>query len=271
MPLTNRGGWPYANPPNTQFTLNRQSPQAKGLVAWWPFASMSLRDLAGVEDTAPSAGATIAPTRNGLSLQLDEDGKSVYGVASSRLKIQPPITLHLAGMFTGVPDQYSNVIGVSAHDDGSAPYACYAIFCGTTTLDFGTNKSGTWKDKGEICPMPSAGVPFALTFVISPSGGKAYLNGVAQAPDPGVENTIAFYADSEVSIGAKEVDRNLNLQVQDSRIYNRALSPAEIWAMYDPATRWELYAPVMPRGVVYVPAAAAGIPWVWRQYRQRRV
>ena len=36
MPLIKRGGWPYANPPNTQFTLNTQSPQSKGLVAWWP-------------------------------------------------------------------------------------------------------------------------------------------------------------------------------------------------------------------------------------------
>ena len=44
-------------------------------------------------------------------------------------------------------------------------------------------------------------------------------------------------------------------KIGDVRIYNRALSPAEIWAMYDPATRWELYAPVMPSGMVYVSAA----------------
>ncbi len=41
-------------------------------------------------------------------------------------------------------------------------------------------------------------------------------------------------------------------------LYNRAISPAEIWALYDPRTRWELYAPQVRR--VYVDLGGGGGP-----------
>jgi len=31
-----RGGWPFTGPPNCDFELNTNSPQAQGLVGWWP-------------------------------------------------------------------------------------------------------------------------------------------------------------------------------------------------------------------------------------------
>ena len=42
--------------------------------------------------------------------------------------------------------------------------------------------------------------------------------------------------------------------IHDPRIYNRALGPGEIWEMYDPRTRWELYSP----SGLYVPQLAGG-------------
>ena len=39
IPRTQRGGWPYSQPPNVQFDINRASPQVKGLAAWWMMLS----------------------------------------------------------------------------------------------------------------------------------------------------------------------------------------------------------------------------------------
>lgn len=36
----------------------------------------------------------------------------------------------------------------------------------------------------------------------------------------------------------------INGRIVDFRIYNRVLSPDEVWATFDPSTRWDLYAPV---------------------------
>ncbi len=41
-------------------------------------------------------------------------------------------------------------------------------------------------------------------------------------------------------------------------LYNRALSPAEVWALYDPRTRWELYQPLVRR--VYFDVGGGGGP-----------
>lgn len=42
------------------------------------------------------------------------------------------------------------------------------------------------------------------------------------------------------------------------RYYDRALSDAEIWSLYDPATRWDLYEPVAPPRFWSLPIAEGG-------------
>ncbi len=55
--------WVNRGAPNYPFVLNRESNQAKGLVAWWPTlaskgATNALRDLGGVNDAAFVGGTT---------------------------------------------------------------------------------------------------------------------------------------------------------------------------------------------------------------------
>lgn len=39
------GGWPFPHPPNAPFIINRQSQQAKGIVAWWPTLGQPSNDM----------------------------------------------------------------------------------------------------------------------------------------------------------------------------------------------------------------------------------
>ena len=50
--------------------------------------------------------------------------------------------------------------------------------------------------------------------------------------------------------------------LSDVRIYNRALSAAEVWQQWAPQTRWELYRPLVRR-VWTVPAGGWAYNPVW--------
>jgi hypothetical protein len=53
-------------------------------------------------------------------------------------------------------------------------------------------------------------------------------------------------------------------------LYNRAISPAEMWSFYDPRSRWQLYSQPLRR-LFDVPAAAAGgngSIWWWERFGQ---
>ena len=66
---TIRGGWPFRHPPNIQFTLNTASPQAAGLVTWWPtigsWGKAALKDFARGLD-ADNVGGSPAWVADGL-------------------------------------------------------------------------------------------------------------------------------------------------------------------------------------------------------------
>jgi hypothetical protein len=48
--------------------------------------------------------------------------------------------------------------------------------------------------------------------------------------------------------------------IADVRLYDRILSPQEIWRMWDPATRWELYRPPRRTRAMNSPAE---VPYGW--------
>ena len=88
------------------------------------------------------------------------------------------------------------------------------------------------------------------------SDRRVYVNGVQDGIDT---DPVNVNTPDEVGIGLRHVNVDtdeFNGQITDARFYSRALTPSEIKAMYDVATRWELYE--RPRLVVGVAAPAAG-------------
>ena len=65
MRRTKRGGWPYGQPPNVPFELNKDSPQAKGLVLWGPTLGYPgggvLRDRSGYGNDCAFPGGGADP------------------------------------------------------------------------------------------------------------------------------------------------------------------------------------------------------------------
>ena len=61
-----------------------------------------------------------------------------------------------------------------------------------------------------------------------------------------MEPVITIPALGDNYIFGSIVDYYFNGLTTDYRIYNRALNAAEIYALYNPKTRWDLYKPIAP-------------------------
>ena len=255
MPLTKRGGWSYGHPPNTQFTLNRQSPQSRGLVAWWPMigdrGASTVRNYGRSLDGTYAAGQVSGPSTWGTLPSFDAGGGyvditgfsgtgGIWTFSAWMNSTTASNNQYLADFQTGrlVIAHAANVASISYYDGGwhdiAAAVADSEWHLETWVLNGPANLGIIYRDAVSLGSDTYSGAnPGGAASVI----GARYNGSQAQA-------FLGFMA--------------------DIRIYNRALSAAEVWAMYDPATRWELYAPVMPQFYVLAPAGGWPFSPVWQ-------
>jgi len=116
----------------------------------------------------------------------------------------------------------------------------------------------------------SAGTVYHTIGQYTGSAWQLFVNGrlVAESTTDGPENnSISGVIGALNNNGAYQ--RVWDGLIGDVRVYNRALTPAEVWQLYDPATRWELYKPVMPSEIVF--AGGVTIPLFMHHYRQLRI
>src|SRR3990172_826483 len=80
-------GHRQSRPPTGSFTINRDSPQAKGLVAWWPTLATrggtSMFDLSGYSQMG-AIGSDLSWS------MLGERGPSIYGAAGAAAYVEVP-------------------------------------------------------------------------------------------------------------------------------------------------------------------------------------
>lgn len=230
--------------------LNRNSPQAAGLVNWYPpLASREiyvyLIDRAGKEFTGTLAGnaAYALVPQMGHVLTLDGTGDYVtlpnLGVSGASARtvaawIWTDTTASLRCLyFSGAASaglQFCVYINVSSAGD--------LYFAGNTYDQRSTNGSliavNTWT---HVAVTFTGGTINSTTIAL-------FVNGF-QVAQTSVGSGTANTTNSNYRIGSDTLSagRDWDGYIGDFRIYNRALSPAEIFQLYDPATRWDLYAP----------------------------
>ena len=247
------------------FTLNLQSPQARGLGGWWPTLRWNgdqvLYDLSGyrghgdiVNDTADidyvrheklGTGLDFLNTNrqaNGARVQTPATGVMSQGTLCAW--VQPDI------MPTGAVQLVSNA--------DSANRLYMAMQETQFEIRLGSSSGGL---RGSI----TAG---QLTHVlITWRGGTGYLyqDGVqagASYSYTGVVGTTSgylYFGSYAASGGAYDG------KMWDVRKYNRMLSDAEVFAIY--SKYWELYQPLVPFQIGYIAAGGANypIPYMWQQ------
>jgi len=246
--------WPFA--------LNHLSPQAQGLVAWWPMAlpgGNTLFDLSG----RGFNGALV----NGPTWGADADGNSVLRFDGSDDYVscgQVSITGHITlSVWVSLDALTFHRPFIAKRDDSLSNKVNYAF-------DKDNNNGEIrfyWHDGSQYIVYVSTNAALAINrwyhIVATYETGvtpNLYLNGVALNRTvqlgTGLPALVANAADTRLGsfVGASGDDQALSGFMRDVRIYNRALSDAEVYALFDPTTRYDLYWE-LGRRVTFLPMA----------------
>jgi len=271
MSLPFRGGWPFRNPPNTQFTVNRNSPQAEGLVGWWPTvgqAGVVLRDYSQRNHNGAKSGSvTLAHDTTLGSVFYYEGSNDYYSISDhDDLSANPELSVS-AWVNQENAGAERCVIGKAHPVDGQYEWALH--------LNSGYVRFSTWTLAGNThLYATSSGVELtagrfhlctACVNVDTPSL-SVYVDGRLVATDTSTQSTPYANGTGNVRIGERgDGGQDYIGYIGPVRLANRMWSAAEVYALYDPATRWELYQPV-PRVFVVAkaPAAVEGQPMMLR-------
>jgi hypothetical protein len=223
------------------FRLNKNSMQAEGLLAWFatnrntgsPHVLFDMVNNFVVSQATAAQQPTFTRDSNfGSTISFDGSDKLtstsnfVTGIGS--------------GNFTwacwvypiSAPGTWDGIMGI--HTD-SRP----GLYVRTASTNWGTWFTSLQIDSGNVL---SAGQWYHLAFLRRGTTIYFYENGL-QTPSTGT--TSNSITDTALTLGASSTGTEYgNIRLADVRVYNRALSPSEVYQLYAPQTRWELYEPI---------------------------
>lgn len=255
----------FTKPPlDIPFEVNRASPQARGLVAWWPpIASRGtnvLRDLGGRGLNGvfkgPSEPAWIGDAQFGMALSFD--GSDDYIATTINNLPLTELTIGFWAISTcTIVGSSGRPFGYENSSSGAHGLAMYFPTLTNPTLIMRDNGATYDASFGSIV----IGSWYHYVVAISSLVGTAlYLSGT----QTNLNANAKSYSSADVSfkIGAAGTGASIEAFkgfIGELRIYNNALSPAAIWQMWDPASRWDLYAPIVRWWALGTPAGAVRI------------
>jgi hypothetical protein len=236
------------NPPGPvlePYEINRLSPQANGLKAWFTFRNGVSRNIFNSAAIATVFG-TFGLRSSERGQQLDFNGSTVY----ARLPgdwITNPFSFSAwlwLDTFSGSVD------GVSVWLSCAGSFGFHCGFNGTSGAMQIYNNG--WKTGTGIMPLASW-----HQIGCSYSGGR-----LRMLFDGAIvyDAALTLYSGGSYTYLGLRADASIFFDgmMDDVRFYNRGLSAAEIWHLYDPATRWQLYAPIRRWWAL---SAASGLRW----------
>jgi len=244
MPIY-RGGWPHSYPPNQDFELNQDSPQAKGLVMWLPMGvnrqtgQSHIDRVRGMRFTESGTPEWVTDGERGFSLEFD-DGSSEYLENGNAVVSAAPYTYAalvnsdnagvnqtVLGVGIGGGFQYSRLYLHGTAPGDPVRFQVTDGGGGTITSTTTGYSANTWHHIAAV----AAAADDRAVFI---DGGSKGTSAVARAP-AGLDTT-------RIGTHPALLTDYMSGRISDARIYNRALSDAEVYNLY--SKPWDLYKPV---------------------------
>lgn len=221
--------------------INRESPHAVKLEAWLPaYGGVLIDVLRGLvlTGTRVRQGNTLG----GQSFKFNATGEGAEITTPSYLQLPFPLTVAAWVIATATAGASASIFGVTHNNTDSAPFLSYHLgFDGSSNIVLDGNNGGTYATIGGG-PLTSF-VPALVAGVFGPAaqGALLFKNGLQVANTSSFANPT-YGASSLLHAGNYTgVSRNSNILFLDGRIWSRAFTAAEMWELYEPSTRWDLY------------------------------
>ncbi len=196
------------------------------LVSWWP-GQNSAEDMYGKNNGTIMKGATFAPGVVGKAFQLDGDDDYIAVPDSDGLNPPDTITISLWAKRNSL--NYSGLVVKKGSDDNSG----YSIESDHDNISFWVNI----KDQGWVS-SPLATLPLIdqwihIAGVYDGSKISLFLDGnLYGVPTPTAGGIVINNSPLALGNDLANPGRNFGGLIDEVQIYNRALSPTEILAIY---------------------------------------
>jgi hypothetical protein len=257
MPFSSKARPAYIGSP-----LNRDCAVAAGLVRRWPLIGQAVPDQVG-GNALTKTGVTVAADPF-AGMVSNFSGTAYYDSAIAVPFANGPYSLACwcmtnttasSGGGGGLRYVVSSATGAlnSEFDLRYSPGS--GVF---TYIIFGPNGGGLVSSSGTV----AAYTPYLLVTTFDPllTGGTMtfYVNGISQ----GTANTNGDTVSSKtISIGSDTGLDSRNRQfsgwISDVMVWNRELTQQEVWQLYAPSSRWDLYWQPNTRAYSFLQSAAA--------------
>lgn len=256
--------------PKPPFVLNRDSEQAEGLIRWWPGIvgpSGNLLEMTGNGfDATPIANALFertafdnqAPATPGINQGDGWDvGEDLFNILNAT-----KFTLSLyfqrdVAQADAVPWAVMGNRSTAGSDwqmiDGLSPFHPQRW----------VNYNGGGGPINDVGSSTLVGSPahIAVSLEDAVNGSlNFYQNGLPSGTPDVNPGTMGQATSTNWGIGIRrgQDDSDFNAKIWDIRVYDHIRSPAAIYPIWNPETRWELWGNPTPR-TYYLPSVAVGI------------
>lgn len=242
-----RGG--FARPPGPAIQ-NKDTWQSNGLIAWWPVGPTlrdsspgQLPDRVGGHVAAYAGSMLTRPSQMGIALQNNGVGSTYLSFSTSARLSFPSSegTMSYWCKLTNATPATDDLSGfgiwmMPANFVSHYPLSSGLVYCGEMSTDRPINGVSPLADVDRT--------QWHLVTVVSRAGTDNYRffqNGRLMAAGtrggwPSMLGTARLF-------GQHFAGNNYVVDGSccDFRIWNRALTDAEVWELYQPSTRWDLY------------------------------
>lgn len=215
---------------------NRNSTQAHGLLGWWPVQSPVQRDYVGRtgQEFVFGTNIPIVPDRilgptwafNGAGWIVVEGGPNPAG---------SDVTMSFWVKTTSTAADV--ILGFYAIAGPNGGYGAGINITGANGfLNYWGGAGAAWVASSSVY---NDGAWHLAGITVNGTAVTFYKNGVAAGTATSQQPTTHT---AHRRIGSAAGGTNIFTgSLADIRVYDRALSAQEMWALYDPRTRWELY------------------------------
>lgn len=232
-------------PPNPPFSINWDSPQARGLVFWAPFGRVQGDEYDIVQGRQLTNTATVLHVGSPrMNFVPTFNGSSQYYFANLPEVLEEPIGLFIRGNPTNAT---SSGFALCLGNNGASGFYGL-IFAGATAGDPITvqkqNSGGTSGTASTTTSFLAATWQSAMASFDSTTSRSVWLNNGGLATDT---TSISAASPDFISIGALKrttVTNFYNGQLADARVYNRVMTDIDAQIMNDPITQFDLWYPL---------------------------
>jgi len=243
-------------PPSGRFTINRDSPQAKGLVAWRPMLASQgtsvTRDLVrGLVSSFSSYNDWESDNEFGIVPAFNNAMFCTLGIGGFGTWIGATTPFTITAWARANQTNARDVI-IADWDASGANESIFIEFQSTGTIR--ASRRGTFS----AITSTSSYIAYKwyhIAFVWDLTTEYLYKDAVMEVSVADAANTNAGNT-TALGRGGAYADLYLTGSIADIRFYNRGLFPAEIKHQYAPETRWDLYLPAAPPRFWSIPVAA---------------